>query len=99
MIDGVFTKDRLLDIIKNNLFFIDKDKEKPIKILSQYHQYFGVKKAFDSILKKKRPNGDGKAGLVWHTQGSGKSFAMVFYAGLLLKDVNLNNPTIVVLTD
>lgn len=99
MIDGVFTKDRLLDIIKNNLFFIDKDKEKPIKILSQYHQYFGVKKAFDSILKNKRPNGDGKAGLVWHTQGSGKSFSMLMLAYRLIQEKSLNNPTIVVLTD
>lgn len=99
MINGVFEKQRLLDIIKNNLFFIDKDKEKPIKILSQYHQYFGVKKAFESILKNKKPNGDGKAGIIWHTQGSGKSFSMLMLAYRLIQEKRLNNPTIVVLTD
>lgn len=99
MINGVFTKKRLLDIIKNNLFFIDKDKEKPIKILSQYHQYFGVKKAFDSILNHQKPSGDGKAGIIWHTQGSGKSFSMLMLSYRLIQEKTLNNPTIVVLTD
>lgn len=99
MINGVFSKERLLDIIKNNLFFIDKDKEKPIKILSQYHQYFGVKKAFDSILNHQKPSGDGKAGVIWHTQGSGKSFSMLMLSYHLIQEKTLNNPTIVVLTD
>lgn len=99
MIDGVFTKKRLLDIIHNNIFFIEKDKEKPIKILSQYHQYFGVIKAFNSILKNKKPNGDGKAGIIWHTQGSGKSLSMVMLTYKLIQEQRLNNPTIVVLTD
>ena len=99
MINGVFTKERLLDIIKNNLFFIDKNKEKPIKILSQYHQYFGVKKAFDSILNHQKPSGDGKAGIIWHTQGSGKSFSMLMLSYRLIQEKTLNNPTIVVLTD
>lgn len=99
MISGVFAKERLLDIIKNNLFFIDKNKEKPIKILSQYHQYFGVKKAFDSILNHQKPSGDGKAGIIWHTQGSGKSFSMLMLSYRLIQEKTLNNPTIVVLTD
>lgn len=99
MLNGVFAKERLLDIIKNNLFFIDKDKEKTIKILSQYHQYFGVKKAFDSILNHQKPSGDGKAGIVWHTQGSGKSFSMLMLSYRLIQEKTLNNPTIVVLTD
>ena len=99
MIDGVFTKERLLDILKNNIFFMEKDKEEPIKIISQYHQYFGVRKAEQSIKKHLRPNGDGKAGIIWHTQGSGKSFSMVMLAHRLMKDPMLNNPTIIVLTD
>lgn len=99
MIDGVFTKERLLDILKNNIFFMEKDKEEPIKIISQYHQYFGVRKAGQSIKKHLRPNGDGKAGIIWHTQGSGKSFSMVMLTHRLMKDPMLNNPTIIVLTD
>lgn len=99
MIDGMFRKERLLDIIKNYLFFIRNDKEKPIKILTQYHQYFGAIKAYESIKEHKKPSGDGKAGLVWHTQGSGKSFTMLMLAHRLINDASLNNPTIVVLTD
>ena len=99
MIDSVFEQKRLLDIIQNNLFYIVKDKEKPIKILSQYHQYFGVMKSYNSIIKNRKPNGDGKAGIVWHTQGSGKSFSMVMLAYRLIQDKSLNNPTIVVITD
>ncbi len=99
MIDGVFAKERLLDILKNNIFFMEKDKEEPIKIISQYHQYFGVKKAEQSIKKHLRPNGDGKAGIIWHTQGSGKSFSMAMLTYRLMKDPMLNNPTIIVLTD
>lgn len=99
MIDGVFSKDRLLDIIKNNIFFMEKDKEEPVKILSQYHQYFGVRKAELSIKQHMKPNGDGKAGIIWHTQGSGKSFSMVMLTHRLITDPTLNNPTIIVLTD
>lgn len=99
MIDGVFAKDRLLDILKNNIFFMEKDKEEPIKIISQYHQYFGVRKAEQSIKQHLRPAGDGKAGIIWHTQGSGKSFSMVMLTHRLMKDPMLNNPTIIVLTD
>lgn len=90
LFNGMFKKDRLLDIIQNFILFSD-DK----KILAQYHQYFGVKKAILSTVT----NGTrtGKAGIVWHTQGSGKSFSMVFYSGNMIK--LLNNPTIVVVTD
>ena len=98
-INGVFKKKRLLDIIQHNLFFIQDKNDKPIKIISQYHQYFGVKKSIQSILKSMKPNGDGKAGIIWHTQGSGKSFSMVMLAHRLLLDEKLNVPTIVVLTD
>ena len=99
LLEGLLKPERLLDIIKNNLFFMNSDKEKPVKILSQYHQYFGVKKAYDSIKHSLKPQGDGKAGIVWHTQGSGKSFTMVMLAHKLITDLEMKNPTIVVLTD
>lgn len=98
-INGLFRKDRILDVIKNNIFFIQDKNDQPIKIMAQYHQYFGVNKALNGVLRALKPNGDGKAGLVWHTQGSGKSFSMVMLAHRLLQDRRLNVPTIVVLTD
>ena len=99
LLEGLLKPARLLDVIKNNLFFMNKDKEKPIKILSQYHQYFGVKKAYESIKKNLKPAGSGKAGIVWHTQGSGKSFSMVMLAHKLITDIEMRNPTVVILTD
>lgn len=99
LLEGLLKPERLLDVIKSNLFFMNSDKEKPVKILSQYHQYFGVKKAYDSIKHSLKPQGDGKAGIVWHTQGSGKSFTMVMLAHKLITDLEMKNPTIVVLTD
>ena len=99
LLEGLLQPARLLDVIKNNLFFMNKDKEKSIKILAQYHQYFGVKKAYDSIKRSLKPEGSGKAGIVWHTQGSGKSFSMVMLAHKLITDMEMCNPTIVVLTD
>lgn len=90
LFNGMFKKDRLLDIIQNFILF-SGDK----KILAQYHQYFGVKKAIESTVTKGAITG--KAGIVWHTQGSGKSFSMVFYSGNMIK--LLYNPTIVVVTD
>ena len=99
LIDGLFEQHRLLDVIKNNIFFIQDKNNKPLKIMSQYHQYFGVNKAYDSILKTIKPEGSGKAGIIWHTQGSGKSFSMVMLAHRLLISPKLNVPTIVLLTD
>ena len=99
MIEGLLKPARLLDVIKNHIFFMNKNKEKPIKILAQYHQYFGVNKAYESIKRTLKPIGDGRAGIVWHTQGSGKSFSMVMLAHKLITDMSMSNPTIVVLTD
>ena len=92
--EGIFQKERLLDIIKNFICFSD-DGTKEIKILAGYHQYFAVKKAIEST--KKATVTDGKGGVFWHTQGSGKSLSMVFYAHLLQSA--LNSPTVVVMTD
>ena len=99
LIEGLFSKSHLLDLIRNNLFFIKGKNNKPVKIMAQYHQYFGVLKSITSIMKAKKPVGNGKAGIVWHTQGSGKSFSMVMMAHRLLQAPELNVPTIVLLTD
>ncbi|MBR5303946.1 MAG: type I restriction endonuclease subunit R [Candidatus Gastranaerophilales bacterium] len=93
-IEGIFTKERLLDILKNFICF-NKDGADSFKILAGYHQYFAVKKAIEST--KHATETDGRGGVFWHTQGSGKSLSMVFYAHLLQEA--LNSPTIVVLTD
>lgn len=92
--EGVFEKERFLDILKNFICF-SKDGINSFKILAGYHQYFAVKKAITST--KHATQTDGKGGVFWHTQGSGKSLSMVFYAHLLQEA--LNSPTIVVLTD
>ena len=91
---GIFPKERLLDILKNFICFSNENKGSK-KILAGYHQYFAVKKAIASTQKATET--DGKGGVFWHTQGSGKSLSMVFYAHLLQSA--LNSPTIVVLTD
>jgi len=88
--EGMFDKARLLDIIKNFICFSGETK-----ILGAYHQYFAVRKAIASTTTATKT--DGKGGVFWHTQGSGKSLSMVFYAHLL-QEV-LNSPTIVMLTD
>lgn len=92
--EGMFQRERLLDIIKNFILFAG-DSQNPIKILAGYHQYFAVRKAIEKA--KVATTTDGKGGVFWHTQGSGKSLSMVFYAHLL-QEV-LDSPTIVVMTD
>ena len=92
--EGMFKKERLLDIIKNFICFSNEGINL-FKILAGYHQYFAVRKAIEST--KHATVTDGKGGVFWHTQGSGKSLSMVFYAHLLQEA--LNSPTIVVLTD
>ena len=92
--EGIFQKERLLDIIKNFICFSNEGINS-YKILAGYHQYFAVKKAIEST--KHATVTDGKGGVFWHTQGSGKSLSMVFYAHLLQEAID--SPTIVVLTD
>lgn len=93
-IEGIFQKERFLDILKNFICF-NNDGPNTFKILAGYHQYFAVKKAIEST--KHATQTDGKGGVFWHTQGSGKSLSMVFYAHLLQEA--LNSPTVVVITD
>lgn len=92
--EGLFEKNRFLDILKNFICF-NVDGEKTFKVLAAYHQYFAVKKAIASTQKATVT--DGKGGVFWHTQGSGKSLSMVFYAHYLQEA--LESPTIVVITD
>lgn len=97
VLNGMFPKARLLDIIRNFIVFQDV-KGQTVKILAGYHQYFAVRKAVESTRKALREK-SGKVGVVWHTQGSGKSLSMVFYTGIIVSDPEFSNPTIVVLTD
>ena len=110
LLNGMFQKERLLDIMHNFIIFQESkesekdldgkkigDKKSIIKILAAYHQYFAVKKAIEKTKEATKEDGDRKIGVIWHTQGSGKSFSMVFYTGGLVRE--LNNPTIVVITD
>ncbi len=108
---GMLHKERFLDIIRNFILFQESTEDEKtsgdlkklgskktiIKILAAYHQYFAVKKAVEKTKEASRENGDRKIGVIWHTQGSGKSYSMVFYTASLVRE--LNNPTIVVITD
>lgn len=99
LLNGMFHKERLLDIIKNFILFQESkepekdidgkkigDKKSIIKILAAYHQYFAVKKAIEKTKEATKEDGDRKIGVIWHTQGSGKSFSMVFYTGGLVRE-------------
>ncbi len=97
LLNGVFPKARLLDLIRNFIVF-QNSKGKTIKIIAGYHQYFAVRKAVERTRNALEEHSR-KVGVVWHTQGSGKSLSMVFYTGCIVSNPEFNNPTIVVLTD
>jgi len=97
---GLFEKQRLLDILENFIVFeadAEKDATTFTKKMAMYNQYFGVNKAIDSTLRAVK--GDKKIGVFWHTQGSGKSLAMVFYVNKVRKLEELKGPTVLFLTD
>jgi len=119
LIQGLFNKKTLLDCVRHFIVF-EKTREKTVKKIAAYHQYYAVNKAILSTLRasaandksvredpaayglpsvEEQPIGDKRAGVIWHTQGSGKSLSMVFYTGKLVLAEAMNNPTIVVLTD
>ena len=119
MIKGLLNKKTLLDVIRHFIVF-EKTKEKTVKKIAAYHQYYAVNKAIASTIRASSSSelvlredpavyglpsvaeqlkGDRRAGVIWHTQGSGKSLSMVFYAGKLVVSEEMNNPTIMVLTD
>lgn len=99
LVKGVFAKEHLLDLVQNFVAFENDDKGRTTKIIAGYHQFHAVNKAVAETVRASRTGGDHKAGVVWHTQGSGKSFSMLFYAGRVAKEPAMDNPTIVVLTD
>ncbi|MFK9141620.1 type I restriction endonuclease subunit R [Staphylococcus epidermidis] len=97
LIHGMLNPETLLDLIRYFVLFQDDGKGHISKILAAYHQYYAVNKAVDRALLASSGQGDGKGGVIWHTQGSGKSLTMVFFSGKLIQ--LLNNPTLVVVTD
>jgi type I restriction enzyme R subunit len=98
LIKGVFEKSRFLDLVRGFVVFEDA-AGKLAKKMAGYHQFHAVKKAVDCTIKAASPKGDRRVGVVWHTQGSGKSLTMVFYAGKIVQHWGMSNPTLVVLTD
>ncbi|NJD52087.1 MAG: type I restriction endonuclease subunit R [Candidatus Methanoperedens sp.] len=96
LFQGMFDKKILLDLIRHFMVF-EQERQDIHKKLAAYHQYHAVNKAIEATLKASSPIGDKRCGVVWHTQGSGKSLTMAFYTGKLV--LALDNPTIVVLTD
>ncbi|MGJ4967221.1 MULTISPECIES: type I restriction endonuclease subunit R [unclassified Bradyrhizobium] len=98
LLRGVFTRENLLALIRDFIVFGDKG-EGSFKIIAGYHQFHGAQKAVRQAVEASRPDGDRKIGVIWHTQGSGKSLLMAFFAGLAVKSQALENPTLVVLTD
>ena len=95
---GVLDRGRLLEILRAFVAF-EVDGPRLKKKVAAYHQYWAVRKAIDATIEASSPEGDRRVGVVWHTQGSGKSLSMVFYAGQLIRDPRMRNPTLVVLTD
>jgi len=98
LIKGVFKPEILLDLIKNFIVF-ELDSGKVIKKIAGYHQYHATQKAVECTLEASSPQGDKRAGVIWHTQGSGKSLSMVFYAGKIIGHPVMENPTLIILTD
>jgi type I restriction enzyme R subunit len=98
VLKGVFDRRRFLDLVRDFIVFAD-DGSEVSKILAGYHQFHAVAHAVERTLAATRPDGDRKVGVIWHTQGSGKSLLMAFYAGRVIKHPAMENPTLVVLTD
>lgn len=108
LIKGVFDPRRFLDLLQNFIVFsdetaTDKKTKQPIRSLvkrvAKYHQYWAVNAAVESTVRASGVDGDRRGGVVWHTQGSGKSFEMVFYAAKIMRDARMANPTLVFITD
>lgn len=98
VIRGFFDRELFLDYIRFFVLF-ETDGEKTIKKIAGYHQFHAVREAVQATIAAANPNGDKKAGVVWHTQGSGKSISMCCYAGKLLQQPAMHNPTLLIVTD
>ncbi len=103
LLEGVCEPDRLLSLLRDFTLFADvtnkQGESQTIKIVAGYHQFHAVRKAVASTIDAAKPDGDRKIGVIWHTQGSGKSLLMAFYAAKIIKQDEMANPTIVVVTD
>lgn len=97
LIRGMLTPDRLLDLTRNFVLVKRGDTGLLTRFMAKYHQYWAVTKAIERT--REAVDGDGRAGVVWHTQGSGKSMEMLWYAGQILRAPFMGNPTLVVITD
>lgn len=98
LINGIFEKRRLLDLVRDFIVYADSGSSLN-KIIAGYHQFHAVRHAVARTIEAASPQGTRKVGVIWHTQGSGKSLLMAFYAGQLVRTPALENPTIVVITD
>ncbi len=98
MFYGMLNKRTLLDLIRQFIVF-EKSDSKTLKKVAAYHQYYAVNKAIESAVTASGNNGDRRGGVIWHTQGSGKSLSMVFFSGKLIIEPRMENPTLVILTD
>jgi type I restriction enzyme, R subunit len=98
LIRGVFQKERFLSLVRDFLVF-ETDGVTVAKKLAGYHQFHAVNKAVEQTVRAASPKGDRRIGVIWHTQGSGKSLTMLFYAGKLIRHPGMANPTLVVITD
>ena len=98
LIEGLFPKDRLLDYLRNFIAF-EVVNERIQKKGAKYHQFFGVRFAVQEALRATRPDGDRRIGVIWHTQGSGKSLSMAYFVAILRRDPRLENPTFVIQVD
>ncbi|MGV1005971.1 MAG: type I restriction endonuclease subunit R [Candidatus Nanopelagicales bacterium] len=107
LIKGVFDQHRFLDIVRNFIVFSEETVTNSeghrsralVKRVAKYHQYWAVNAAVESTVNASSPEGDRRGGVVWHTQGSGKSLEMVFYAAKIMRDPRMTNPTLVFITD
>lgn len=98
LVRGVFDQARFLDLVRNFTIFSD-EADGLVKRIAKYHQYWAVNAAVESTVEAAGPDGDRRGGVVWHTQGSGKSIEMLLYGAKVMRDPRMNNPTLVFLTD
>jgi type I restriction enzyme, R subunit len=96
LVEGLFPQDRLLDYIRHFIVF-EQEGDAIVKKGAKYHQFFGVRFAVDNAVRSTEPQGDRRIGVIWHTQGSGKSLSMIFLVGILRR--TLNNPTFIIQVD
>ena len=99
MIRGLLEPRALLDYLRSCVTFEEDERGDIVKKIAGYHQFRAVRKARASVLAHVKPDGDGRGGVIWHTQGSGKSLTMLMLAGALVREPRMANPTIVMITD